>query len=283
MTITLIVLLLLAGLGAGAFGAILGLGGGILIVPILVLAAGVPIHGAVATSLLCVIATSSGAAGKNIERGFANVRLGVALELFTVIGAILGGTIAGVLSGSVLTATFAIALIAIAVPMARGHIDAGIDPAAASDAASGFAGSMRSVYFDPAHQREIHYAPKRLPLAMGISSFAGVLSGLLGIGGGLVIVPALVKLCAVPMKAAAATSNFMIGVTGVASALIYYGRGDFSPLIAAATAVGVFAGSRAGAALAGHLDPTHTRRAFAGVMVLMAIQMILKAMGWWFS
>ncbi len=118
---------------------------------------------------------------------------------------------------------------------------------------------------------------------MGISSFAGVLSGLLGIGGGIVIVPALVKLCGVPMKAAAATSNFMIGVTGVASALIYYGRGDFSPLVAAATALGVFAGSRAGAALAGHLDPMHTRRAFAVVMVLIAIQMILKATGWWFA
>ncbi len=283
MTLSLIALLLLAGLGAGAFGAILGLGGGILIVPILVLAAGVPIHSAVATSLLCVIATSSGAAGKNIERGFANVRLGVALELFTVIGAIAGGTLAGVLSGSVLTAIFAAALFVIAIPMARGHVDAGIDPAAAAEPPSGFAASMRAVYFDPGPRREVHYEPKRLPLAMGISSVAGVLSGLLGIGGGLVIVPALVKLCGVPMKAAAATSNLMIGVTGVASALIYYGRGDFSPLIAAATAVGVFAGSRAGAALAGHLDPGHTRRAFAAVMILMAIQMILKAMGWWFS
>jgi uncharacterized membrane protein YfcA len=283
MTIALIALLVLAGLVAGAFGAILGLGGGILIVPILVLAAGVPIHSAVATSLLCVIATSSGAAGSNIERGFANVRLGVTLEFFTVVGAIVGGTLAGVLSGSVLTAIFAAALLGIAIPMARGHVDAGIDPATAAEPPSGFAASMRSVYFDPGPGREVHYEPKRLPVAMGISSFAGVLSGLLGIGGGLVIVPALVKLCGVPMKAAAATSNFMIGVTGVASALIYYGRGDFSPLIAAATAVGVFAGSRAGATLAGRLDPAHTRRAFAVVMVLMAVQMILKAMGWWFS
>jgi uncharacterized membrane protein YfcA len=282
MTISLIALLLLAGAAAGTFGAVLGLGGGILVVPILVLAADVPMHSAVATSLLCVIATSSGAAGKNIERGFANVRLGVTLELWTVIGAIVGGTLAGALSGSVLTAIFAAALLAIAIPMARGHSDASLDAAAAAEPPSGFAASMRSVYFDPGRDGEVRYEPKRLPLAMGISSFAGVLSGLLGIGGGLIIVPALVKLCGIPMKAAAATSNFMIGVTGVASALIYYGRGDLSPLIAAATALGVFAGSRAGAALAGHLDPTHTRRAFAVVMILIAIQMILKAAGWWF-
>lgn len=283
MTLGLIALLLLAGFAAGTFGAVLGLGGGILVVPILVLAAGVPMHSAVATSLLCVIATSSGAAGKNIERGFANVRLGVSLELWTVIGAVIGGTLAGILSGSALTAIFAAALLAISVPMARGNVETGIGEQEPEAPASAFAASMRSVYFDPGAAREIRYQPKRLSLAMGISSFAGVLSGLLGIGGGIVIVPALVKLCGVPMKAAAATSNFMIGVTGVASALIYYGRGDFSPLVAAATALGVFAGSRAGAALAGHLDPTHTRRAFAVVMVLIAIQMILKAAGWWFA
>ncbi|HEU5162456.1 MAG TPA: sulfite exporter TauE/SafE family protein, partial [Thermoanaerobaculia bacterium] len=209
-------------------------------------------------------------------------RPGVALELFTVIGAIAGGAIAGVLSGSALTAMFAAVLIAIAIPMARGHVDSELDESAPAAPVSPLEASMRSVYVDPAAAREVRYQPRRLPLAMGISSFAGVLSGLLGIGGGLVIVPALVKLCGVPMKAAAATSNFMIGVTGVASALIYYGRGDFSPLVAAATALGVFAGSRAGAALAGRLDPAHTRRVFAGVMVLMAIQMILKAGGWWF-
>ena len=283
MTIGLIALLLLAGFAAGTFGAVLGLGGGILVVPILVLGAGVPMHSAVATSLLCVIATSSGAAGKDIERGFANVRMGVALELFTVIGAIAGGAIAGILSGSVLTAIFAAVLIAIAIPMARSHVDSELDETSTEPPSSALAAATRSTYVDPAAGRVVRYQPRRLPLAMGISSFAGVLSGLLGIGGGLVIVPALVKLCGVPMKAAAATSNFMIGVTGVASALIYYGRGDFSPLVAAATALGVFAGSRAGAALAGRLDPVLTRRVFAGVMVLIAVQMILKACGWWFA
>ena len=277
MSLGLIVLLLVSGFAAGMFGAILGLGGGIFVVPILVLAAGVPMHSAIATSLLCVVATSSGAAWKNILRGFANVRLGVTLEIWTVAGAIVGGTLAGHLSGPVLITIFAIAMISIAVPMAHGTGKA-LPVPDEDDLPDGRLGGS---FHDPALGETVQYDPERIPAAMGISSIAGVLSGLLGIGGGILQVPMLVKLCAVPMKAAAATSNFMIGVTGVGSALIYYGRGDVSTLVASATVLGVYGGSRTGAHLAGRLDAALTRKIFSAVMVIIAVQMLLKARGWW--
>ncbi|HVR42668.1 MAG TPA: sulfite exporter TauE/SafE family protein [Thermoanaerobaculia bacterium] len=281
MTIGLLALLLLSGFAAGLFGSVLGLGGGIFIVPILVLAVGVPMHSAVATSLLCVIATSSGAAWKNIHRGFANVRLGVSLELWTVLGAIAGGSLAGRLSGSTLIAIFAAAMVVISILMAHGEVEipteVAPDDSEDDEPVDRFAGR----FWDPSSHDTIVYQPVRIRLAMAISSLAGTLSGLLGIGGGILQVPTLVKLCGVPMKAAAATSNFMIGVTGVASALIYYTRGDFAPVVAAGAVLGVFGGSRAGALVAGHLRPALTRRLFAAVMLLVAAQMLLKAKGWW--
>lgn len=284
MEIGLILLLLVSGAAAGLFGSILGLGGGILVVPILVLAAGVPMHSAVATSLLCVIATSSGAAWKNIASGVANVRLGVSLEFWTVLGAVVGGLAAGFLTGPALMTLFSIAMIGIAILMFRTGAgeDHFLEPPSIGPA-NDLERKLQSTFFDPGLGRTLHYQPRRLPVAMGVSSFAGVLSGLFGIGGGLIKVPALVHLCGVPIKAAAATSNFMIGVTGAASALIYYGRGQVVPLAAAATVLGVFAGSRAGATLAGRIGSHHTRRVFAGVLVLIAVQMFLKARGWWLS
>lgn len=284
MDIGLILLLLVSGAAAGLFGSILGLGGGILVVPILVLAADVPMHSAVASSLLCVIATSSGAAWKNIASGVANVRLGVSLEFWTVLGAVIGGLVAGYLTGSTLMILFSIAMVGIAIVMARGGkgedhflVPPSVAPANLLEA------KVQSTFFDPGLGQTLHYQPRRLPLAMGISSFAGLLSGLFGIGGGLIKVPALVQLCGVPIKAAAATSNFMIGVTGAASAMIYYGRGEVAPLAAAATVLGVFAGSRAGASLAGRIGSHHTRRVFAIVLIVIAVQMFLKARGWWLS
>ncbi|MGH9457514.1 MAG: sulfite exporter TauE/SafE family protein [Thermoanaerobaculia bacterium] len=280
MSLSLLTLLLLTGLGAGAFGALLGLGGGIIIVPVLVLAAGVPMHTAVATSLLCVIATSSGAAWKNVAKGVANVRLGLVLEFWTVVGAIAGGMIAGTLSGSTLTTIFAIVLLVISTLMVRGRVE----PELAQPEPDGEEESraaLEGAYFDLQAGREVHYRPHRVPVAMGISSAAGVLSGLLGLGGGIIQVPSLVKLCRVPMKAAAATSNFMMGVTGAASALLYYARGDVEPGVAAATVLGILGGSRAGTWIAGRLEPKLLRRIFAVVMILVAIQMLLKAKGWW--
>jgi uncharacterized protein len=283
VTVAVIVFLIVSGAAAGLLGSLLGLGGGILVIPILVLALKVPMHTAVATSLLCVIATSSAAASRNVRKGIANIRLGMTLEIATVIGAIIGSSIAGFLSARTLMQIFAGALLLMAPAMARGvDDDENEKPDADVGERSAFLAGFDGAYYDAARDAQVEYRVTRLPVALGVSSVAGTLSGLLGVGGGILKVPVLTMFCDVPMKAAAATSNFMIGVTAVASAVIYYGRGEIAPAISAATVLGVFAGSRVGTLLAPKLHGNQLRRLFAAVMVVVAVQMILKAQGAWF-
>lgn len=284
MTIAAVVFLIIAGVAAGLLGSLLGLGGGIVIIPILVLAMKVPMHTAVATSLLCVIATSSAAASRNVRNGLANVRLGMTLEIATVLGAIIGSSVAGYLSARTLMLIFGVAMLLMAPAMFRGvDDDERAEDVEGDDIRSEFSASFDGAYYDAARSRQVEYRVSRLPVAVGISSFAGTLSGLLGVGGGIIKVPVLTMFCDVPMKAAAATSNFMIGVTAVASAVIYYGRGEVAPAISAASVLGVFAGSRLGTMLAPRIHGDHLRRLFAGVMVIVALQLILKAQGYWFE
>ena len=274
-------MLIVGGVGAGLIGALFGLGGGILIIPMLTLILDVPMHNAVATSLMCVIATSSAAASKNIARGIANVKLGMTLELWTVAGAMVGGFLAGYLPGKALMLLFASAISLMSIPMARGLEGEAIDPASEGRATEGgttFISSLRGEFHDPARGADVSYQVQRLPLAMGVSSVAGVLSGLLGVGGGIIKVPVLSSYCDVPIKAAAATSNFMIGVTAVASAFVYFGRGEVLPMVTAASVIGVFAGSRAGSLLAPKIHANRLRQAFAIVMVVIAMQMFWRAL-----
>ena len=260
-------------------GSLFGLGGGILIVPVLVIAMKIPMHNAVATSLMCVIATSSAAASRNVLRGVANVKLGMTLELCTVVGAMVGGSVAGILSGDTLTTIFALTIMAMAIPMARGVPEKAPLHSQDENARTRFVERLDGSYFDDAEQAQVTYRVRRLPFALGISSLAGLLSGLLGVGGGIVKVPALTLFCDVPMKAAAATSNFMIGVTAAASAVIYYGRGEISALVTAASVIGVFIGSRSGASIAARVKGQNLRRGFAIVMVVIGIQLLLKGLG----
>jgi len=257
---------------AGLIGALFGLGGGILVVPILAIGFDVPMHTAIGTSLLCVIATSSAAASRNIRLGVANVRLGVLLEPWTVTGAILGGLIAHMLPGVTLMKIFGATIIALAVPMVRGVTESAAGPAKSRP-------SLEGSYYDEAIKSEVRYSVERLPVAMGVSSVAGVFSGLLGVGGGIIQVPALTLLCRMPMKAAAATSNFMMGVTAVASAVLYYGRGYVEATLAAACVIGVFVGSRAGVRVSDRLRGDAIRKAFAVVMVVIGIRFLVKAYG----
>lgn len=280
MTLLQILILMLSGVGAGLIGALFGLGGGILIVPILVLVLEVPMHNAVAASLMCVVATSSAAASRNVSRGVANVHLGMALEMWTVAGSIAGSFAAGLLPGRVLMLLFAAAMLLMSIPMARDSGQAGSESSAddAAEPETGFVARLRGEYFDPAANAVVSYRTRRVPLAVGVSSLAGVVSGLLGVGGGILKVPVLTVYCGVPMKAAAATSNFIIGVTAVAGAVVYYGRGDMLAAITGASVIGVFVGSRAGSLLAPHIHGHNLRRAFAVLMVVIAAQMLWKAL-----
>lgn len=281
MPINEMLLLIVGGVGAGLIGSLFGLGGGILIIPMLSLLLDVPMHNAVATSLMCVIATSSAAASKNVARGIANVKLGMTLELWTVAGAMVGGLIAGFLPGKALMLLFASAISLMAIPMARGLEGEAIDPETEgheAPAGETFISRLRGEFHDPARGTDVSYQVGRLPLAMGVSSIAGVLSGLLGVGGGIIKVPVLTTYCDVPIKAAAATSNFMIGVTAVASAIVYFGRDEVIPMLTGASVIGVFAGSRIGAIVGPKIQANRLRQAFAIVMVVIAMQMFWRAL-----
>ena len=258
------------GIVTGTIGAMLGIGGGVFLIPFLVLVTGIPMHQAIATSIVAVIATSSAGASMNLERQTVNVRLGMALEIATVAGAILGGITANYLSGNVLSKIFAFLLLAVSLFMIRrlrqGNTEAqisgeGLFPAQFKDDASG---------------KIVSYAVRRLPGALGVSLVAGNISGLLGVGGGIFKVPAMHLLSGVPMKAATATSNFMIGVTAAASAFIYFGNGHLNPQIASAAAVGVLAGSMLGIRLGRKIHSTRLTWIFALMLLLISIRMFFR-------
>lgn len=274
-----LVLLLLAGLGTGVAGAVLGTGGGVFLIPILVIGFGVPMHYAIGTSIVSVIATSSAVASVNVDRGIANLRLAVVLEIATALGAIFGAVAAGWFSAQVLEVLFAVVLVPAGVVMwrSRGHSR---PPAANGPAASALIapGSLGGRYFDAALGHDVVYAVRRLWAALSASFVAGSMSGLLGIGGGVFKVPALNVWCKVPIKAAAATSNFMIGVTAAASAFLYFGRGDVRPALTAAVVLGVLAGSAVGSYLNLVVRGRLVRRLFAVLLVGVAVQMIVRAL-----
>jgi uncharacterized protein len=237
-------LAVLAGIATGVVGGLFGIGGGAILIPILVIAFKLPMHEAIAASIVTVIATSSSTASVYVNKGISNIRLGMSLEVMTTIGAVLGGITANVLPGDVLKKVFAVFMVAVGILMWYKNNSKKISPVATSNP-----GAITGSFYDEAEHKEVSYSVQRLPLAMAFSMFAGNISGLLGIGGGLIKVPVMNLACRIPMKAATATSNFMIGVTAVASAFIYFSAGNVNPYYTSATVLGVLAGSRIGAAL----------------------------------
>jgi uncharacterized membrane protein YfcA len=236
-----VLIVMAAGAGAGGLGALLGIGGGVFLVPFLNLVVGLPFLSAAGISLMSVLATSSAVSARSSGRQLINLRLGMVLEVATVSGAFVGSLTVGMLADRQLQRLFAIVMAGVALLMLtrldRRNVilDPTVDP-----------GALGGRYYEQESGGEVTYRIRRLPLGLGVSFIAGVLSVVLGIGGGTVKVPALNAWCGVPMRAAAATSAFMIGVTALAGALKYYIRGDIQPELAAAAVLGVLAGSRAG-------------------------------------
>lgn len=257
-----ILLLAVGGLGAGAFGAMLGLGGGILIVPLLTLVFHTPIQVAAGASLMAVIATSAGAAAHYVRTGQADVRLGLLLEVATVVGAIVGGVVAGVLPQRVLALLFAGLLAYVAITLGR----AALHPITE-------AGSPESDDFGHVP------VPARLmtPAMLGAGG-AGVLSSLLGIGGGIVKVPLVHLLLGRSMRVSVATSNFVIGVTAAAGVYPYLARGNIDPSIAGPIVLGVAAGSAIGARVAARINPRALSITFVAVLAYTALQMAMRGL-----
>jgi uncharacterized protein len=245
-------LMLAGGVAAGTFGSLLGLGGGILIVPLLTLGFGLPLHQAVGVSLVCVIMTSSAAAGVFLERHLANLRLGMSLELFTAIGAFLGGGLAFILDERVLEALFGGLLLYVAFTMFRGASRAAPEP-------------------------DAPYVVRHMGYGILGSTGAGVASAMFGIGGGTIKVPLMHLVMGIPLRVATATSNLMIGITAAASAAIYLARGEIDPYVAGPTAIGVFVGATLGSRLGHRVDVRYLRVLFVVVLTYTALQMLLRA------
>ncbi len=263
------------GIAAGVVGSLLGLGGGILIVPLLTLVFNLPLLTAVGVSLVCVIVTSGASAGVYLERRVANLRLGMVLELFTAIGALAGGLAAFLLPEVVLELLFTGLLLYVAVTMARRR-DPPPEMATAADSLGeqipapdeSFAATLSGPGYRVRH------------LGFGVvgSVVAGVTSALLGVGGGLVKVPVMHVIMGVPLRVATATSNLMIGITASASAIIYLLRGGIDPYVASPTAIGVFLGASLGSRIAHRIHLQVLRGLFVVILLYTAWQMLQRAL-----
>jgi uncharacterized membrane protein YfcA len=274
---TTFVLIFLASLAAGLIGALVGLGGGVFIVPILTLAFGVPFPIAAGASIVSVIATSSGAAAAYVRDHITNLRVGMFLEIGTTLGALCGAILVSFLPVGVLFLLFGAVLLVSAIPLIaqrREELPVGVknDRLAVVLALDG-------TYPDQWLGREVAYQVTRTPLGFVMMYVAGVISGLLGIGSGVFKVLALDTAMRLPMKVSTTTSNFMIGVTAAASAGIYFARGQIDPLIAAPVALGVVLGATIGAKTLAKVSNVTLRRIFVIVLVLSAIEMFLHGVG----
>ncbi|HEX2914330.1 MAG TPA: sulfite exporter TauE/SafE family protein [Chloroflexia bacterium] len=275
--ILVLVALFAVALFAGAFGALAGLGGGIIIVPVLTLFFKVNVHYAIGASIVSVIATSSGAAATYIKANITNVRVGLFLEMATTVGALTGAFVGAFLAGPVLFFIFGIVLGVSAIVMwgkRQQELPEGVVPDNWSRKLK-----LGNHYYDTALHKEVPYEVTGTRLALGMMYVAGLVSGLLGIGSGALKVPAMDFAMKLPIKVSSATSNFMIGVTAAASAGVYLARGYINPYLAAPVALGVLGGSIIGTHLLMVLKGSFIRKLFIGILVILTLEMLLRAFG----
>ncbi len=262
-----------AGVVAGSLGVALGLGGGIFLVPFLTLALGFPLKSAAAISLATVIATSSAVSARRAGDQVFNLRLGMVLEVATTAGSLLGGITAQMVAETTLQRLFALVAVAVAGVMLsrlnRRNVIAG---------ASADPGRLGGRFHEEESGGVVTYRVRRLPLALAASFVAGNVSSLLGIGGGIIKVPVLNAWCGVPLRAAAATSALMIGVTATGGAIIYYGQGDLRPLLAAPAVLGVQVGSWGGSRLAQQASVKWLKLLMAVLLIVVAVLMLTRSL-----
>jgi uncharacterized protein len=271
-TLQLIVVMAL-GFAAGSVGALLGLGGGIFLVPALTWIFGLPVRQAAGVGLMTVIATSGAVSSETVRHGFVNTRLGMLMLVGSSIGGLAGGITAQYVAEATVTLVFAITTAAIAfLTVARlDHVnvieDAGAQP-----------NTYGGRFFDPDRGREVVYRVVRLPVAIATSVVAGNVSGLLGLGGGVLQVPALNLWCGVPIRVATATSAFLIGLTAMSSAPIYFAHGNVDAHFAAASVIGVLGGARWGVRAGAARPKRQLKLLLAAMLTAVSLLMFLR---WW--
>ncbi len=250
-----IVILMLMGILVGIISAILGLGGGVFIVPALTAFFHLPMREAVGASLVCIIATSAGVAATSTPTNKADVPLALRLEIATTAGAVVGSTLAGILPGNVLSVLFSIVVFASAIYLL-------VKPQS------------------PDGEEDLeNYKPRHWGEGLSVASLAGAISGLVGVGGGFIKVPVMYALMDVPLRVATATSAFMVGITAAASVFVYYTRGDIYPMVAVPTALGVFVGAMVGVHVAHRLRVSWIRIALMLLLVFVGVKMLLGGLG----
>lgn len=276
-SLLVILFIFISAIAAGLLGSLVGLGGGVLIVPILTLVFGLPIYFAIGASIISVIATSSGAAVAYVRDHMTNLRVGMFLEIATTTGAICGAFLAGMLAPELLSVIFGVILLISAAPLIF-KLGEELPKGVKNDRLANWL-KLSSTYPDHHLGREVSYQVSRTPLGLAMMYVAGLISGLLGIGSGTFKVLAMDTMMRLPMKVSTTTSNFMIGVTAAASAGIYFSRGDIPPMVAAPVALGILIGALVGARLLAHLSNKTLRLIFLPVIAAAAIEMILHGFG----
>jgi len=269
------------GIIAGLLGSMLGVGGGLIIVPVLTLALHLPIQIAIGSSLVAIVANACTAAGPYTKAGFTNVKLGLLLETATIPGAIIGGFVAALIPASILSVLFGVVLIYVGYTMVARNYFEPLDSDAGFPIRSGkpegvLSFALADSYNDEKQDKVVSYKVKRTPIGLGAGFFAGILSSLLGIGGGIIKVPVMHLVMEVPMKAAIATSTLMIALTAAAGAFIYQYHGNLQPFVIAPLLIGIVIGSRAGVELTKKFHGLWLRRIFGIFLFLVAVLMFLK-------
>jgi uncharacterized membrane protein YfcA len=271
--LTITILVLVGSFAAGLLGSLTGLGGGLIIVPMLTLLFKVDIRYAIGASLVSIIATSSGAAAAYVREGYTNVRVGILLEVGTVVGALIGAVLAGFTPTNVLAVLMGVVLLVTAYrsrqPRAEHEVLTSPDKWAARL-------RLDSTYPTPAGKQA--YSVTNVPAGLSMMFAAGILSALLGIGSGILKVLAMDQMMRLPFKVSTTTSNFMIGVTAAASAGVYLHRGYIDPTIAFPVMLGVLGGALAGARILSRANVKWLRTLFTVVVVVMAVQMLYKGL-----
>lgn len=276
---TSMLLFVVIGLFAGVLGAILGIGGGMIITPILTIMMGLDIKYAIGASIISVIATSSGATIAYLKDDMLNLRVAMFLEIATTVGAIMGALLVGLFSSTFLYVLFGFFLLYSTYNMIRKLMS--------KKGETVFTGSDKAVeklrladsYYDKAEKKQVDYSMKNVPGGFIMMWAAGLASGLLGIGSGAFKVIAMDTIMKMPLKPSSATSNLMMGVTAAASATVYFFNGSIRPDIAGPLAIGVLAGATVGARLMQVLKPKVIRMIFVPIILYMGVQMVLKGFG----
>jgi len=278
MILSFIVLFFIA-IFAGFIGALVGIGGGIIIVPALTLFYDLPIHSAVAISLVSVVATSIGGSKNYVEQKITNIKLSMFLETFTVIGAIIGAFVGLVLKASALNFIFGVLILYVGISnFIRRKIDHRLENFENVEMTKLEKYlEMNSEYYDEAEKKIVKYAPKKPLLGGFVSALAGFASGLLGIGGGVFKVAAMTSFMRMPMKAAIACSKFMIGITASASALVYFISGKTNAYLAAPIVLGVLAGATLGSYSMNKIKTYYIKLSFSFLSFYLAYRMLEKS------